>query len=256
MNFTKISMLLLGAFALWAACSPGAEPGQEQATNQQNQTDMTNNIYELAINKAKPGQYSHFLDTRAKFVEVLGKEDNTLNEGKWKPFFTVGDMNLEDVLIGMTHWNAMQGFGESASKLMPQQVAKDYFSSFDPLAYVLLETADGQPFDMETIKKEGSVVEFAIRSGKTADAFGPAREAFFKSLGHYEGYQFAREFKVYQLDENSMPQFQEGTQAVVIVWENAAAFQAAAGPIFASPEYADFAKNLEVSAYFASSPAS
>ncbi len=211
-------------------------------------------IFELAVNKAKKGQLETFLQTRTEFVEVLGKEKNTLNEGKWKPFFTVGDLELGDVLIGMTHWNSMQGFGETAMKLLPQNEAKNYFASFDPLAYVLLETADNQVFDMESIKKEGLVVEFAIRKAKTADAFGAPHEAFFESLKNYEGYQFAREFKVYQLDENSMPQFQEGVQAVIIVWENVAVFQAAAGSIFASTEYGNFAKNLDVSAYFASNP--
>lgn len=213
-----------------------------------------NHIFELAINKAKAGQYDHFLQARAQFVEVLGQEDATLNEGKWKPFFTVGDLKLDDVLVGMTHWNSMQGFGETAGRLMPQPVTQNYFASFAPLAYVLLETADGAPFDMESIKTECNVVEFAIRKGKTPDTFGAARETFFKSLENHQGYKSAREFKVWQLDENSMPQFQEGVQAVIIVWENIDDFQAAATPIFGSAEYQKFAGNLEVSAYFATSP--
>lgn len=213
-----------------------------------------NHIFELAINKAKAGQYDQFLQTRAQFVSVLGNEEATLNEGKWKPFFTVGDLQLDNVMVGMTHWNSMQGFGETAARLVPQAVTQHYFASFEPLAYVLLETADGEPFDMESIKLAGNVVEFAIRKGRTADAFGEARETFFKSLEGYKGYKFAREFKVYQLDENSMPQFQEGMQAVIIVWDNSADFQAAATPIFGSEEYQRFATNLDVSAYFATFP--
>lgn len=212
-------------------------------------------IFELAINKAKEGQKETFLETRAKFVEVLGKEDATLNEGKWQPFFTVvPDLNLDEILIGMTHWDSMQNFGEAAGRLLPQEEARNYFASFDPLAYVLLETVDGQAFDVNTIKEEGLVVEFAIRKGKTADAFGELRDTFFNSLPNYKGYKFAREFKVYQLDENSMPTLQENTQAVVIVWESTEVFQNAANPIFASTEYNNFAQNLEVSTYFASSP--
>lgn len=46
----------------------------------------------------------------------------------------------------------------------------------------------------------------------------------------------------------------EGTQAVIIVWKNLEAFQAAANPVFASGAYQNFAKNIEVSAYFASTP--
>ena len=209
-------------------------------------------MYEIAINQAKDGNVQHFLDTRAKFVEVLGKEENTLNEGKWKPFFTVDpSIKLDEILIGMTHWNSMQGFGETAMKLMPQQVTQNYFASFNPLAYGLLETVDGKPFDMETIKKEGNVIEFAIRKGKTADAFGTKREAFFKSLENYEGYKFAREFKFYELDEKGMPKLAENTQAVIIVWENPEKFQAAATPIFGSKEYADFANLIDVKSYFA-----
>ena len=213
------------------------------------------NMYEIAINQAKQGQKQNFLDSRAKFVEVLGKEDATLNEGKWKPFFTVDpDLALDDILIGMTHWNSLEGFGEAAARLMPQQVAIDYFSSFNPLAYALLETLDGDLFDFETIKKEGLVVEFAIRKGKTADAFGEKRAAFFNSLNKYDGYKFAREFKVHKLNEKGIPNLAENTQAVIIVWENAEKFQAAATPIFGTKEYQEFAKNLDVETYFATSP--
>ncbi|NQX91317.1 MAG: hypothetical protein HRT74_04135 [Flavobacteriales bacterium] len=51
-----------------------------------------------------------------------------------------------------------------------------------------------------------------------------------------------------------MPSFAENTQAVIIVWENAEQFQAAATPVFGSSEYQDFASNLDVEAYFASFP--
>ena len=111
-------------------------------------------MYELAINQSKAGQHQTFLDTRAKFVEVLGKEDATLNEGKWQPFFTViPDLDLGNILVGMTHWNSLEGFGEAAARLLPQQEARDYFASFNPLAYALLQPIDGKPFDVETIKK-------------------------------------------------------------------------------------------------------
>lgn len=126
---------------------------------------------------------------------------------------------------------------------MPQKVAIDYFSSFNSLAYALLETIDGKPFDMNTIKK-----------GTTDDAFGEKREAFFNSLNNYDGYKFAREFRVYKLTEQGIPSLAENTQAVVIVWENAEKFQAAAQPVFGTKEYQEFAANLDVETYFASSP--
>ena len=81
-------------------------------------------------------------------------------------FTVVPDMNLDNILIGMTHWNSIEGFGATAVRLLPQKEARDYFSSFNPLAYALLQTVDGNPFDFETIKKDSLVVEFAIRKGK------------------------------------------------------------------------------------------
>jgi hypothetical protein len=220
-------------------------------TEQKTETMEQNKyVYELAINQAK--DWNTFIETREKFVEVLSKEEATLNEGKWKPFFTVGEMNLEPVLIGMTHWNSMEGFGETAMRLLPQEVSVNYFASFNPLAYGLLEPVDGKSFDMESIKVEGNVVEFAIRTGKSADAFGAKREAFFKSLENYDGYKFAREFKFYELDEQGMPQLADNTQVVIIVWENVEKFQTAATPIFSSQEYAGFGALIDVKSYFAS----
>lgn len=222
--------------------------------NQSKNKNM-NSIFEIAINQSKDGQHEAFLDSREKFVEVLGKEEATLNEGKWKPFFSnVPDLNFDNILIGMTHWNSMEGFGEAATRLMPQQVAINYFSSFNPLVYALLEPIDGKPFDMNSIKKEGLVVEFAIRRGKTTNAFGEKRKAFFDSLKNYDGYKFAREFAVYKLSEQGIPSLAENTQAVIIVWENAEKFQAAATPIFGTKEYQEFAANLDVETYFATSP--
>ncbi|MEZ5050554.1 MAG: hypothetical protein R2766_12990 [Saprospiraceae bacterium] len=242
----KQLIIAIACVALITSC------GTNKKVNQTLNNKKMTAVYEIAINQAKNGNVQNFLDTRAEFVEVLGKEDNTLNEGKWKPFFTVDQsMKLDEILIGMTHWNSMQGFGETAMKLMPQEVTKNYFASFNPLAYGLLETVDGKPFDMETIKKEGNVIEFAIRKGKTDDAFGAKREAFFKSLENYDGYKFAREFKFYELDEQGMPKLAENTQAVIIVWENSEKFQAAATPIFGTKEYQEFAADLDVKSYFA-----
>ncbi|MCB0707629.1 MAG: hypothetical protein KDC34_20075 [Saprospiraceae bacterium] len=244
----KQILTVLTCLALLTSCGTNKKVDQSK-------TKKMNSIFEIAINQSKEGQHQNFLDTRANFVDVLGKEAATLNEGKWQPFFTVDpNLNLDNILIGMTHWNSMEGFGEAAGRLMPQQVAIDYFSSFNPLAYALLEPADGKSFDLNTIKKDGLVVEFAIRKGKTADAFGKTREAFFNSLENYDGYQFSREFKVYKLSEAGIPTLAENTQAVIIVWENASKFQAAAMPIFSTTEYQNFAANLDVETYFATSP--
>lgn len=210
-------------------------------------------VYELAINQAK--DWDTFSATREKFVEVLGKEAATLNEGKWKPFFTFGDMDLAPVLIGMTHWNAMEGFGEAGMRLLPQEEARNYFASFDPLVYGVLETVDGKPFDMESIKKEGQAVEFAVRKGNTPDALNnETHHNFFNSLHKYDGFEFSREFKYYAMNEQGMPVLQENTQAVIIVWESAEKFQAAVPTIMGTAEAQAFMPTVTPSAYFASSP--
>ena len=212
-------------------------------------------MFEIAINQAKDGQEEQFLRSRAKFVEVLGAEEATLNEGKWKPFFTVvPDLRLDNILIGMTHWNSLNGFGEAAARLMPQKVAQDYFASFNPLAYALLETADGGSFDLETIKGQGQVIEFAVRRGKTADAFGEKREAFFNLLNDYDGYRFSRELYVHKLNEQGVPALAGQTQAVIIVWEDAEKFQSAAPQLFGTSAYQAFAAHLDVETYFATTP--
>jgi len=244
----KFVLVALACMGLFASCA------KDKNVNQKTGMEMES-IFEIAINQSKEEEHPHFLETRRAFVEVLGKEAATLNEGKWQPFFTVApNLDLKRILIGMTEWNSMQGFGEAAARLLPQEEARNYFASFDPLAYALLEPVDGKPFDMNSIKQDGLVVEFAVRKGKTPDAFGQKRDDFFNHLNTYSGYKFAREFKVHKLGENGMPALAENTQAVIIVWESAEAFQAAAQPIFSTKEYADFAANLEVEVYFASYP--
>ena len=215
-------------------------------------TEKMNSIFELAINKHKAGQGEAFLDTRAKFVEILKKEKATLNDGKWKPFFTVDpNLKVEEVLVGITEWSSLQDFGEAAGRLLPQAPAKNYFATFDPLAYLAMEPIDGKPFDINGIQKAGQVVEFAVRKAKTEDAFTTKRDAFFSTLPNYDGFLFDREFKVYQFDESFQVSQPKDLQVVVIVWESVEKFQAAANPIFASQEYSDFASSIEVQTYFA-----
>ena len=244
----KVLIAVTGILFLTACAAPKNVESSKKNKNM-------HSVFEIAINQANDKGWEHFLTTREKFVEVLGQEEATLNEGKWKPIFAVNpDYRLDEILIGMTEWNSFEGVGESAQRLMPQDVTRNYFASFDPLAYAILETKDGKPFDFESIKQEGQVVEFAIRKGKSPDAFGPKRDAFFASLDQHDGFRFAREFKVYELNEQGIPTLAENTQAVIIVWENIEKFQAAAQPVFASQAYADFASLIDVKTYFASIP--
>jgi hypothetical protein len=212
-------------------------------------------MYELAIYQSKESQYQTFLNTREKFVEVLDKEKVLLNKGEWKPFYTfVPGIELDNVLIGMTQWNSLNEFSETSSRLSSSKEARDYFSSFNSLAFVFLEPLDGKAFDFEALKNEGLALEFVIRRGKTKDAFGEKTEILFNSLDKYDGYKFSREFKVYKMNEQGVPSLVENTQAVIIVWENVEKFQSASQSISVSKEFQEYVANLEVETFFAASP--
>lgn len=212
-------------------------------------------VFELSINVAKDGQKDAFFNTRTQYLTEVNQESASLSSGTWNPFFTViPDLTLDEILIGLTHWNSIQGFEETYARLIGQEAGQNYTATFDPLSHVILETLDGETFDMSTIQENGLVIEFAVRKGKTEDAFGAKREAFFNSLPNYDGYKFAREFKVYKLDANNKAVLQENTQAVMIVWENATKFNAAATPIFGTTEYQEFAEVIDVETYFATNP--
>lgn len=254
-HFLNLSLIAAG-LAVLVSCNQNPKHPIETNDSQnieEQKMDTNKNVYELAINKAK--DWKSFTETRAKFVDVLGKEEATLNEGKWKPFFTFGEMDLEPVLIGMTHWSSLEGFGEAGMRLMPQDEAKNYFSTFDPLVYGVLETVDGKPFDMESIKKEGQAIEFAVRKGNTPDALSnETHYNFFKSLSNYDGFEFSREFKYYAMNEQGIPVLQDNEQVVIIVWESGEKFQAAVPVIMQSKEAQEFMPTVSPSAYFASSP--
>ena len=86
-HFLNLSLIAAG-LAVLVSCNQNAKHPIETNDSQnieEQKMDTNKNVYELAINKAK--DWKSFTETREKFVDVLGKEEATLNEGKWKPFF-------------------------------------------------------------------------------------------------------------------------------------------------------------------------
>lgn len=213
-------------------------------------------IFEIAINQSKQSKHQTFLETRKNFVKVLQNEKATLNEGKWSPFFTIDpNIDLKSVLAGITKWRSIIEFEQTAERLILQKEAKDYFSSFNPLVYALLEPLDGEEFNLESLKESGNVVEFITSKRKTTEAFGEARELFLKSLKNTDGFKFAKKFKVYKFGGNGKPNFIEDIQSTVVVWESAEKFMAASQTILDSKPYKNYVSLVEVENYFAMHPA-
>jgi len=209
-------------------------------TNKQAQKIAT--IYELAINKVKKGRSDDFKNAREKFITEMKKEEGVGVDGAWQSFFTTApDIDAKDVLVGMTKWDSMGAFGKAAEHLMPMQVTKNYFDTFDSLVYLQLQPENGKSFDLNSLLKDGQVVEFAVRITKEAkkDVFAEKRKTFFDILAGYKGFVFDREFVAVD----------GSVRAVIIVWESLEDFKTAGKTIFQLPEYKDFVSIVDVKAY-------
>lgn len=200
-----------------------------------------NTVYELAINKVKEGKFAEFKDARATFITEMKKVEGAGIDGAFQSFFTMPGQNDTEVFIGITEWASMQDFGKAAEELMPTDAFKNYFQTFDQLAYVLLTPEDGKPFDVQTILKDGQVVEFAVRSVKEGQegVFADKRKAFFDKVAEQKGYLFDREFVT--VDGKA--------RAVIIAWESMESFQQALGALSQLPEMGEFFSVLDVQAY-------
>ena len=216
--------------------------GTGVASEATNQKDAADTIYELAMNKVKEGKSADFQAARADFIVEMKKEAGCGIDGAWRSFFTTAkDINPEDVTVGMTKWESMGAFGKAGEHLMPLDVTKNYFETFDLLVYLQLQPEDGKDFDVNSLLKDGQVVEFAVRKTKDdkKDVFAEKRKAFFDKLAENTGYVFDREFVAVD----------GSVRTVIIVWESMEDFQNAAGKIFQLPEYEDFVSIVDVQAY-------
>ena len=106
-NILLICLMLVTTSCNSAATNTSKNTSITESTDETQLIKPEKNMYELAINQPKEGQDQAFLESRSKFVKALGEQEETLNEGKWKPFFTVvPDLKLDNILVGMTHWNS------------------------------------------------------------------------------------------------------------------------------------------------------
>jgi heme-degrading monooxygenase HmoA len=208
------------------------------------QSTSSDTIFELAINKVKPGQLDFFKFSRETFVAKMLKEKGVGPNPTFLSFFTLsGELDTE-VYIGLTEWDSQEAINQAAQNLGPTRVFKNYAKTFDQLAYVRMKPEDGQPFDINQIVKKGQVVEFAVRTVKPefVDDFPERRKAFFDIVAEQKGYVLDREFVAVEGDE----------LVVIIAWDSLEDFQNALQNLTQKPEMQEFFSILDVTAYQAS----
>lgn len=198
-------------------------------------------IYELAINQVKAGRLTDFYTARQIFITQMKKAEGVGQDGFFESFFTMPGENETEVFVGVTEWGSSEMFANAARQLMPTDAFKDYFQTFDQLAYLQVQPEDGYPFNLQDIMEDGLVVEFAVRKTKAGReaVFPEKRKGFFDLVAAQNGYLFDREFVT--VDGT--------TRAVIIAWESMADFQAALVVLSQKAEMADFMSIVEVQAY-------
>lgn len=199
-------------------------------------------VMEIAIRKVKAGQEEAFVAARAALIRLLKAQDGVEKDWEFQSFFTMPEPDDTDVFVGMTRYESAEVVGRISEKLMGSTEAQTFFGTFDMKAFVLVKTADGQPFRLEdVITNDQQVLEAAVRTPKAGmeAQFGPARDAFFGLVAQQPGYIMDREF----ID------LQSGANVVLIAWESLADFQNALGLLQTKEEMGNFFGVIDVQAY-------
>ncbi len=231
-----IALIALSTFLL-TACNPApAEEASEgkavDSTSTTNTPNMvTTAVYELAVRVTKEGQLEAFEQARSNFIELLQQQEGAETDREFKSFYALPEPNKTDVFIGMTKWASIEAAGKASSQLMGTETATTFFSTFDFMAYALMQQTEGPDFDLATLAASpGRVLEVAVRrtnQGQEA-AFNEMRDAFVEYLSAQPGVQESYEFEVL----GSLPGLEtEGLTIGMTVYESQESFQAVAGSI-------------------------
>lgn len=197
---------------------------------------------EIAIRKVKAGQEDAFVEARAAFIRALKEEDGVERDWEFKSFFTMPEADDTDVFVGMTRYASMDAVSQISERLLGSEAAQKFFATFDMKAFVLVNAADGERFQLEAvITRPEQVLEVAVRSPKEGldDQFQPLRDAFFAQVAAQPGYIMDKEF----ID------LQSGAHVVLIAWDSLADFQNALGVLSNTAEMDAFFGTLDVQAY-------
>ncbi len=201
-------------------------------------------IFELAINKAKPGQLEEFQSARAAFISKLKKEQGAGPNATFLSFFSTTDELDSEVYIGLGEWASIEAIQQATQDLGPGPLFKNYDDTFNQLAYVRMKPENGKPFDINDIFKKGEVVEFAAIAVKPqfVDAFEQRRTDFFDLVAQQEGYVLDREFLAVEGD----------LRVAIVAWDSLEDFQNALQNLSQTSEMQDFFSIVNVQTYQAS----
>lgn len=202
---------------------------------------MTDTVYEIAIQEVKPGMEEAWAERRAAFLEALDGREGNEKDWTFSAFFTFPEPGPNPVYVGMTRWSQLSNFAAASKDLLPTDTASAFFDTVNMQAFVQVKPLDGGVFVLEDlINKPGQVLEVAVRrpmEGKRTE-FDSGRDAFFGRVAEQPGYIFDREFVT-----------ADGWQAVLIGWDSIEDFQAALGALSQGPEMQAFFGVAEIMAY-------
>jgi len=208
---------------------------------QAQEIEMSDTIYEIAIQEVQPGMEEAWAERRAAFLAELDGRDGNERDWTFPAFFTFPEPGPNPVYVGVTRWSQLADFAAAAEVLMPTETATSFFETVTLQAFVQVAPMDGGDFVLEDyINAPGQVLEVAVRRPLEGqrEAFDAGRDAFFGRVAEQPGYIFDREFVT-----------ADGWQAVLIGWDSMDAFQAALGVVSQGPEMGAFFGAAEIMAY-------
>lgn len=202
---------------------------------------MNNSVLEIAIRKLKEGQQQPFTEARKAFIDKLKKQKGVEKDWEFKSFFTMPEPDDTDVFVGMTRYESPQAMQAIADELLSSPEVSQFFNTFNMKAFLAVQPADNNAFNLEDYIHPGNVLEVAARSIKEGmePEFNTRRNAFFRLISEQPGYLFDREF----ID------MQSGDRVVLIGWQSQDQFLKAANYLQSQNEMADFFSILNVKAY-------
>lgn len=210
-------------------------------TAQAQEIEMSDTIYEIAIQEVQPGMDETWAERRAAFLDALDGREGNERDWTFPAFFTFPEPGPNPVFVGITRWSQLADFAAASEALMPTDAATAFFETVKMQAFVQARPLDGGKFLLEDyINAPGQVLEVAVRRPLEGQrtAFDAGRDVFFGRVAEQPGYIFDREFVT-----------ADGWQAVLIGWDTVEAFQAALGVVSQGPEMQEFFGAAEIMAY-------
>ncbi|MBW8638938.1 hypothetical protein K1W69_17205 [Hoeflea sp. WL0058] len=210
-------------------------------STQAQEVQMSDTIYEIAIQEVKPGMEEAWAEQRAAFLEALSGREGNEKDWTFPAFFTFPEPGPNPVYVGITRWSQLANFAAASEALTPTDTAAAFFETVNMQAFVQARPLDGGDFVLEDyINTPGQVLEVAVRRPLEGqrEAFDAGRDAIFGRVAEQPGYIFDREFVT-----------ADGWQTVLIGWDSVEAFQAALGVVSLGPEMQEFFGAAEIMAY-------